>query len=224
MTTWPVAEQSVLEQHLRDLRGFAGAGGRLQHEPPRRFQRGDDVVLDFVNGQAIGHGNLLRFLDRHNLGGHRLFLHDQRAKLPLGVGFEDGLIILGVADFVAVAIEEFELDADAKSLTAGEVVHLADGVDDGAALVVFQGHRRNAESGRRERIGGVDGGWGVGFGDGFLPARGHSLGSFERHTAPISPPTRITTAMRRVDDGLGWPAEVFGAVGKAGRSSVGCPQ
>ena len=51
----PVAEQPVPEQHLRDLRGFAGTGRRGQNQPPVGFQPGDDVALDFVNGQTVGH-------------------------------------------------------------------------------------------------------------------------------------------------------------------------
>ena len=51
----PAAEQPVLEQHLRDLGGFAGTGRRLQNEPLRRLERGNDVVLNLVNGQSLGH-------------------------------------------------------------------------------------------------------------------------------------------------------------------------
>lgn len=51
----PATEQAVLEEHLRDLRGFAGAGGRLQDEAFRRFQRSNYVVFDVVNGQPVGH-------------------------------------------------------------------------------------------------------------------------------------------------------------------------
>ena len=51
----PAAEQAVLEEHLRDLRGFAGAGGCLQHEAFRRLEGGDDVGFDFVNGQPVSH-------------------------------------------------------------------------------------------------------------------------------------------------------------------------
>ncbi len=49
------AEQTVLEEHRRDLRGFARAGGRLQDEAFRRFQRSNYVVFDVVNGQPVGH-------------------------------------------------------------------------------------------------------------------------------------------------------------------------
>jgi hypothetical protein len=48
-------EQSVLEQHLWHLRGFAGAGGRGQDEPLVFAQARDDFVLDVVNGQSVGH-------------------------------------------------------------------------------------------------------------------------------------------------------------------------
>lgn len=51
----PAAEQAVFEKHLRDLRGFAGPCGYLQHETFRRLERGDDVVFDVVNGQPVGH-------------------------------------------------------------------------------------------------------------------------------------------------------------------------
>ena len=51
----PVTEQSVPEQHLRDLRGFARAGWRGQNQPPVGFQPGDEVALNFVNGQTVSH-------------------------------------------------------------------------------------------------------------------------------------------------------------------------
>ena len=52
----PVAEQTVLEQHLRHLGGLARPSGRLQHEPLRRLECGDDVVFEVINGQPFGHG------------------------------------------------------------------------------------------------------------------------------------------------------------------------
>ena len=45
------AEQTMAEKHLRDLRGFAGAGRRLHDQPPLRPKAGDDGVFDFVDGQ-----------------------------------------------------------------------------------------------------------------------------------------------------------------------------
>jgi hypothetical protein len=51
----PIAEQSMSEQHLRDLRGFAGTGRRGQDQPPAGFQPGYEVALDFINGQTISH-------------------------------------------------------------------------------------------------------------------------------------------------------------------------
>ena len=51
-----IAKEAVLEEHLRDLRGLAGAGGGLKDEALRRLEGGDDVLLDFVDGQPCGHG------------------------------------------------------------------------------------------------------------------------------------------------------------------------
>jgi hypothetical protein len=45
----------VLEQHLGDLRGFAGTGRRGQNQPSPGFQPGNEVALDFVNGQTVSH-------------------------------------------------------------------------------------------------------------------------------------------------------------------------
>src|SRR5260221_12467766 len=45
----------MLQEHLWDLGGFAGAGGRGQDQAPVGFQPGDEVALDLVNGQTVGH-------------------------------------------------------------------------------------------------------------------------------------------------------------------------
>jgi hypothetical protein len=42
-------QQSVAEKHPRNLRGLTGTGGRLKDKPFRRSERGDDLVLDFVD-------------------------------------------------------------------------------------------------------------------------------------------------------------------------------
>ena len=51
----PIAEQPGIQEHLRHLRRFARAGGRLQDEPGRtRTQEADEVGFQFVDGQAVG--------------------------------------------------------------------------------------------------------------------------------------------------------------------------
>ena len=45
----------MLEQHLRHLRGFAGAGRRGNNRAPVLFQPRDDIRFDFVNGQPVSH-------------------------------------------------------------------------------------------------------------------------------------------------------------------------
>ena len=44
-----VAGEAVLEDHLRHLGGFAGAGGRGQDQPLVGLQAVNDVVFNFVN-------------------------------------------------------------------------------------------------------------------------------------------------------------------------------
>ena len=50
-----VPQEIVPEQHLRHLRGFTGAGGRGQNQPPVGFQPGDEIAFDVVDGQTVGH-------------------------------------------------------------------------------------------------------------------------------------------------------------------------
>jgi SAM-dependent MidA family methyltransferase len=47
----PVPYHDTIEQHLRNLRGFARAGRRPQNQARLRLRRLDDAVLDLVNGQ-----------------------------------------------------------------------------------------------------------------------------------------------------------------------------
>ena len=47
-----VAEQAVIEEDLRDLGGFAGAGRRLEDEAGVGFELGDECVFEFENGQV----------------------------------------------------------------------------------------------------------------------------------------------------------------------------
>ena len=49
------AQEIMPEQHLGNLRGFAGPGGRRQNQSPVGFQPGDNIALDVVNGQTVGH-------------------------------------------------------------------------------------------------------------------------------------------------------------------------
>ena len=50
-------EQTGVEQHLRNLRGLAGAGGSLEDDAARAgFQAGDEVVRKFVDREAVGGG------------------------------------------------------------------------------------------------------------------------------------------------------------------------
>jgi hypothetical protein len=46
-----VAEGAEIEEHLRHLGGFAGAGGGGEDDAPRALQRGGEVVADGVDGQ-----------------------------------------------------------------------------------------------------------------------------------------------------------------------------
>ena len=60
-----IAQQAMIEQNLRDLGRFAGTGGRLEDEAGMRFELGDELVLQFENGQVLashweGKFNLLR--------------------------------------------------------------------------------------------------------------------------------------------------------------------
>ena len=51
------AQEAVIEQDLRDLRRFAGAGGSLEDEAVLRAQGRDDGGLKFVDGEVSrGHG------------------------------------------------------------------------------------------------------------------------------------------------------------------------
>ena len=43
--------QAVIEQHLRHLRRFSGAGRRLQHEPGMLAQGSDERGFEFVDGK-----------------------------------------------------------------------------------------------------------------------------------------------------------------------------
>jgi hypothetical protein len=45
------SQRAQVEEHLRHLRGFAGAGGGGEDDPPRALQRGGEVVADGVDGQ-----------------------------------------------------------------------------------------------------------------------------------------------------------------------------
>ncbi|OQB89049.1 MAG: hypothetical protein BWX84_02609 [Verrucomicrobia bacterium ADurb.Bin118] len=49
------AQQTMPEEHLRDLGGFARTGGGGHDEPPLRLQRRDQIPLNLVNGQTLGH-------------------------------------------------------------------------------------------------------------------------------------------------------------------------
>ena len=57
-----VAREAVIEDDLRNLRRFAGAGRRLQHEPRVRAQGGDEVGFEFEDGEfaAVQEGTELR--------------------------------------------------------------------------------------------------------------------------------------------------------------------
>ena len=55
ITTCPSFEKTVPEKHLRHLRGFAGTGRSGQNQPTAGIQPGDDVALNFVNGQSVSH-------------------------------------------------------------------------------------------------------------------------------------------------------------------------
>ena len=63
------AEQAGVEEHLRNLRGFARAGGGLEDQPAtarRIAQGGDKRAFQFVDWQAVG-GHAAH----HNVGGGR---------------------------------------------------------------------------------------------------------------------------------------------------------
>ena len=49
------AEQAVIQQHLRDLRGFARAGGRGHDQPPGFPEAGHEVLFNFVDWQSFRH-------------------------------------------------------------------------------------------------------------------------------------------------------------------------
>jgi hypothetical protein len=55
-----IREQSMFQEHLRHLRGFAGTGWGGNHQSPIALQPSDNLAFDFVDGQLFRHarGNL----------------------------------------------------------------------------------------------------------------------------------------------------------------------
>src|SRR5262249_18298930 len=51
----PGAEQTVIEEHLWHLGGFAGTGRRRDEQPPVGLQPGEDLWFDFVNRKPFSH-------------------------------------------------------------------------------------------------------------------------------------------------------------------------
>ena len=51
------AEKAVIEEDLRDLRGFAGAGGSLEDEAGVFFEFRDNSVFEIENWQVASHRN-----------------------------------------------------------------------------------------------------------------------------------------------------------------------